>query len=97
MSQTVRALDRELEDWVGNLPENVRHAAGDKKNSKMLALCLIAFFMYYSAIIDLRMCTPRFSRLGPGFCLCTRCDLQIVRSFPTPTHQPTIYRPLRGA
>jgi hypothetical protein len=68
MSQTVRALDRELEDWVRNLPENVRHATNDKKNSKMLALCLIAFFMYYSAIIDLRMCALRFSRFRPGFC-----------------------------
>lgn len=57
MSQTVRALDRELAEWAENLPHNVRHAKNDRKNPKMLALCLTAFFVYYSAIINLRMCT----------------------------------------
>ncbi|KAF9652607.1 hypothetical protein BDM02DRAFT_3088957, partial [Thelephora ganbajun] len=53
MSQTVRALDRELAEWVENLPHNVRHATNNRKNPKMLALCLTAFFVYHSAIINL--------------------------------------------
>ena len=64
MSQTVRALDQELAEWVENLPHNVRHATNDRKNPKMLALCLTAFFVYYSAIINLRMCIPPFPRFG---------------------------------
>jgi len=60
MSQTVRALDRELAEWAENLPHNVRHATNDRKNPKMLALCLTAFFVYYSAIINLRTCTLPF-------------------------------------
>lgn len=69
MSQTVRALDRELSEWVENLPPNVRNAANDRKNPKMLALCLIAFFVYYSAIINLRTHTLHFPRLGISSCL----------------------------
>ena len=65
MSQTVHALDLELAEWVENLPHNVRYATNDRKNPKMLALCLIAFFVYYSAIINLRTCTPPF--LSSGF------------------------------
>ena len=72
MSQTVRALDQELAEWVENLPRNVRHATNERKNPKMLALCLTAFFMYYSAIITLRTCNPPFSSFriiyGPRFC-----------------------------
>ena len=60
MSQTVRALDQELVEWTENLPHNVRQATSDKKNPKMLALCLTAFFMYYSAIINLRTWIPPF-------------------------------------
>ena len=56
MNQTVRELDQELVEWVQNLPDVVKQAASDKKNTKMLALCLTAFFVYYSAIINLRMC-----------------------------------------
>lgn len=67
MSQTVRALDQELAEWVDNLPHNVRHATNDRRNPKMLALCLTAFFVYYSAIINLRMCIPPLSGLIPGF------------------------------
>jgi hypothetical protein len=58
MSQTVRALDQELVEWAENLPHNVRQATSDKRNPKMLPLCLTAFFMYYSAIINLRMWIP---------------------------------------
>lgn len=58
MNQTVCELDRELAEWSENLPDSVRHAANDKKSTKMLALCLTASFVYYSAIINLRMCTP---------------------------------------
>ena len=54
MNRTVRALDQELAEWVENLPHNVRYATSDRKNPKMLALCLTAFFVYYSAIINLR-------------------------------------------
>lgn len=54
MSRTVRALDQELAEWVENLPHNVRYATSDRKDPKMLALCLTAFFVYYSAIINLR-------------------------------------------
>ena len=61
MSQTVRVLDQELTEWVENLPHSVRYAKNDRKNPKMLALCLTAFFVYYSAIINLRMSTPPFS------------------------------------
>lgn len=64
MSRTVRALDQELTEWFENLPQNVKHATNDRKNPKMLALCLTAFFMYYSAIINLRMCDPPFPRIG---------------------------------
>jgi hypothetical protein len=58
MNQTVRELDQELAEWAGNLPANVKHATGDRKNTKMLALCLTAFFVYYSAIINLRTYSP---------------------------------------
>ena len=73
MSQTVRVLDQELVEWAENLPHDVRQATSDKKNPKMLALCLTAFFMYYSAIINLRMCIPPFSfpiasRFRPRLC-----------------------------
>jgi len=57
MSRTVRALDQELAEWVENLPHNVRYATSDRKDPKMLALCLTAFFVYYSAIINLRTST----------------------------------------
>ena len=67
MSQTVRELDRELTEWVENLPHSVRHATNDRKNPKMLALCLIAFFVYYSAIINLRMCTSPFHSFWVAF------------------------------
>ena len=60
MNQIVHALDRELTEWVENLPHSVRHATNDRKNPKMLALCLTAFFVYYSAIINLRMYNPPF-------------------------------------
>lgn len=73
VNQTVRELDRELAEWAENLPDNVRHATNDRKNTKMLALCLTAFFVYYSAIINLRTCTPptsssEISGHGFGFC-----------------------------
>jgi len=74
MNQTVRALDQDLAEWAENLPHNVRHATNDRKNPKMLALCLIAFFVYYSAIINLRMRIPLFPHFGlfsslrPRFC-----------------------------
>ena len=55
MTRIVRGLDQELAGWVENLPHNVRYAANDRSNPKMLALCLIAFFVYYSAIINLRL------------------------------------------
>ena len=70
MSQTVHALDRELAEWVESLPDNVRHATNDRKNPKMLALCLTAFFVYYSAIINLRMSSTQFLSLGVIFCAC---------------------------
>lgn len=60
MTLIVRGLDQELSDWVENLPPTVRYAANDRKNPKMLALCLIAFFVYYSAIINLRWSFPTF-------------------------------------
>ena len=74
MNHTVRGLDQELAEWAENLPDNVRHATDDKKNTKMLALCLTAFFVYYSAIINLRTCTPPSPSFwviyshGFGFC-----------------------------
>ena len=55
MNQTVSELDRELTEWAENLPDNIKHARDDRK---MLALCLTAFFVYYSAIINLRTCAP---------------------------------------
>ena len=64
MSQTVRELDQELAEWAENLPHNVRHATNDRKNPKMLALCLTAFFVYYSAIINLRMRLLLFPSFG---------------------------------
>lgn len=60
MSRTVHVLDQELVEWAENLPQNVKQATSDKKNPKMLALCLTAFFMYYSAIINLRRWIPLF-------------------------------------
>ena len=67
MSQTVQALDRELSEWVENLPHSVRHATTDRKNPKMLALCLTAFFVYYSAIINLRTYRTPFPSLWTIF------------------------------
>ncbi|KIK65651.1 hypothetical protein GYMLUDRAFT_364676 [Collybiopsis luxurians FD-317 M1] len=51
--KTIRDLDSELYNWIHRLPPEVRFAANNSTNSKMLALCLIAFFVYYSAIINL--------------------------------------------
>jgi hypothetical protein len=63
-NQTVRELDRELTEWAETLPDTVRQTTNDKKNAKMLALCLTGFFVYYSAIINLRKCT-RHRRRDP--------------------------------
>lgn len=50
----IQRLDSTLEEWVESLPENVKYAANRTDNSRMLTLCLIAFFVYYSATINLR-------------------------------------------
>lgn len=60
MNKTVRELDRELSEWAESLPPSVRHATSDRRNTKMLAVCLTAFFVYYSAIINLRTWAPLF-------------------------------------
>ncbi|KAG7450114.1 uncharacterized protein BT62DRAFT_927430 [Guyanagaster necrorhizus] len=54
--QVIQHLDVMLEDWVESLPSNVKYAANDAGNPKILTLCLIAFFVYYSATINLREC-----------------------------------------
>ena len=100
MNQTVQELDRELAEWVENLPDNVRNAKNDRENTKMLVLCLTAFFVYYSAIINLRACTP-----PPSFRVISGCgpfadgpgDPQTVRLYLTLTHQSTICHPLSSA
>ncbi|KAK0208870.1 hypothetical protein DFS33DRAFT_480441 [Desarmillaria ectypa] len=42
-----------LKDWVESLPPNIKYAADDAGNPKIHTLCLIAFFVYYSATINL--------------------------------------------
>ncbi|SJL06316.1 uncharacterized protein ARMOST_09652 [Armillaria ostoyae] len=42
-----------LEDWVECLPPKVKYTANDAGSLKMLTLCLITFFEYYSATINL--------------------------------------------
>lgn len=55
-NRAIADLDSQLASWIHHLPTEVRFAANDPDNPKMLALCLIAFFVYYSAIINLRAC-----------------------------------------
>ncbi|KAK0466401.1 uncharacterized protein EV420DRAFT_1617658 [Desarmillaria tabescens] len=50
--QVIHHLDVMLEDWIESLPPNVKYAANEAGNPKMLTLCLIAFFVYYSATIN---------------------------------------------
>jgi len=52
-------------------PHNVRHATtADRKDPKMLALCLTTFFVYYSAIINLRMSSLPFLSFWAVFWVC---------------------------
>ncbi|THV05382.1 hypothetical protein K435DRAFT_961147 [Dendrothele bispora CBS 962.96] len=51
--KTRAALDADLAHWINNLPPYIRFSANDTSNPKLLSLCLIAFFVYYSAIINL--------------------------------------------
>ena len=43
-----------LNAWKEALPPQVRIDVNDVANSKMMVLCLIAYFVYYSAMINLR-------------------------------------------
>jgi hypothetical protein len=52
--KTVMDLDSELANWINHLPSDVRSAVNDTANPQMPALCRIAFFVYYSTIINLR-------------------------------------------
>lgn len=56
----IHDLDAMLDEWVESLPRNVKYAANNADNPKMLTLCLIAFFVYYSATINLRMSSISF-------------------------------------
>ena len=85
MNQTVQELDQELREWVEDLPDNVRNATNDRENTKMLVLCLTAFFVYYSAIINLRACilpppTPGHLQLWTHLLLMS----QVI-------HRPSVY------
>lgn len=61
--ELLQSLDGLLEDWVESLPHNIKFAANNVNDPKMLTLCLIAFFMYYSATINLRELRSMFPPL----------------------------------
>lgn len=61
----IHHLDAMLDEWVESLPQNVKFAANNADNPKMLTLCLIAFFVYYSATINLRMSSVSFVVVHP--------------------------------
>ncbi|KAE9404478.1 hypothetical protein BT96DRAFT_813532, partial [Gymnopus androsaceus JB14] len=52
-NKTIADLDSQLANWVHQLPSEVKYAANDPNDPQMFALCTIAFFVYYSAIINL--------------------------------------------
>ncbi|KAM0751794.1 hypothetical protein T439DRAFT_379882 [Meredithblackwellia eburnea MCA 4105] len=53
IQSTIASLDRLLEDWVESLPDRVRYAANSDDHPEMVALCLLAYLVYYSAVINL--------------------------------------------
>ncbi|PBL02106.1 hypothetical protein ARMGADRAFT_954261 [Armillaria gallica] len=72
--KTVAAIDAELEHWLTRLPPTVRYAANNRQNPKMLTLCLITFFVYYSAVIDLhRPFIPDGTSLSPDLTSLGQC------------------------
>ncbi|KAK0498377.1 hypothetical protein EDD18DRAFT_1351062 [Armillaria luteobubalina] len=72
--KTVAAIDAELEHWLNHLPPTVRFAANNRQNPKMLTLCLITFFVYYSAVIDLhRPFIPDGTSLSPDLTSLGQC------------------------
>ncbi|KAF9040392.1 hypothetical protein BDZ89DRAFT_1090289 [Hymenopellis radicata] len=88
----IHHLDIMLEDWVESLPPNVKYAANNSENPKMMTLCLIAFFVYYSATINLRTSAlPSFEDSSLTKCVsaaraCIRIGEMVHTTLPTSHH-----------
>lgn len=53
LPKLLASLDVLLKTWVESLPDRVRFAANSDDTPEMVALCLLAFLVYYSAVINL--------------------------------------------
>ncbi|EIM91702.1 uncharacterized protein STEHIDRAFT_106439 [Stereum hirsutum FP-91666 SS1] len=97
--ELLQSLDGLLEDWVESLPPNIKFAANNVDDPKMLTLCLIAFFMYYSATINLhrpfisnprdtsgRMNMPSLLRCVNAAKSCIRIGDMVKSTLPTSHH-----------